>query len=70
MLSIQTTPITRQQFGLLVKAKHQIRQEFKADISIKQNNVVTEIFEYSMRSNNDNLFQLFDEICKAGHQNN
>lgn len=65
MLNIQSSPITRQQFALLMQAKHQIRKEFNADVSLQKSDVVHDIFEYSMKSNHDTLFSLFDAICKA-----
>jgi len=65
MLSIQQSPITRAQFSMLVKAKHQIRKEFKTDVNLNDENLMENIFEFSMRSQNDELFSLFDQLCKA-----
>lgn len=65
MLSIQQTPISREQFGLLMQAKHKIRQEFKANISLKSASVLDDILEFSVKSSNDELFNLFDDLCKA-----
>lgn len=67
MLNIQSSPITRQQFALLMQAKHQIRKEFKADLNLQESNVVQDIFEYSMKSDNETLFCLFDAICKEAN---
>ena len=65
MLDTNFVPLQREQFSMLREAKRLVTKEFSIELSLQDKNVLQRLYGFALESENERLFEIFNELYSA-----